>query len=857
MKNFVKVFFAAAVLFAAAVTASAVPARPGTFKYTQPDGTVIELRRHGDEFFHWTTRSADGQVMKLGADGFWRPGTLDVAARQAARMKRRQVNEFRAATRRSNGGLRTHNQDPMTHGTRHIPVLLVQFSDLSFKISDPAGSFDKLLNQQGYSANGATGSVRDFYYDNSVGEFEPVFDVFGPVTLSKTMSYYGKNDDSGEDLGNAAYAVAEAAKLLDNEIDFSNYDTDGDGVVDMILMYYAGYNEAEYGPEESIWPHQWNVDAKTVATLDGKRLSAYFCTSELRGKSGTNMCGIGTTCHEFGHSLGLPDFYDTDYEDNGECGAVYNFSTMCSGSYNNNGCTPPYFNSEERIFLGWLLDSDVQELPDGNVSLSSVKNADAYRSYTDTEGEYFLYECRDGSGWDAPLPKGLVVFHVDKSKSRNVGFSTPYSLWYNWEESNSINAYGDHPCYYVVPAADQTSLYYTKGSKYIVFPGASSIKSYSPVDWDNLPTGTNLSGIAFNSGKVSFTVTTDVSRSLSGFVKDKNGTAIAGASITVSKPQQSSMGLRVRAIPKAPESLNTTTDKDGYFSIDLSAFEGETAHISVSMLGYAAASQDVTLTSRGARVNIVLYEEADGSDTWITYNSGDDYYGFGGSAVKAAICIPAAELARYAGRQIIEVNTALGCSSVTAAYVYAEVGGVCVLKHKIANPDFQQFFTIDISQYGLTVPSGKDLYIGLALTGSNSDTPVLVTPGSGNCYYGDYGLTGGTSWTRISGYDMVFSVHIGADESSPEEDQYQKLADAGYNVIYPGESFTHTAGESFELRLYEASGNNKPSSVEWLYDGNAVSGTSVNLTKGSHKVTAKLVLADGRKEVLELDLSVQ
>ena len=142
------------------------------------------------------------------------------------------------------------------------------------------------------------------------------------------------------------------------------------------------------------------------ARFDGLGLDAYFCTSELKGSQGTNMCGIGTTCHEFGHSLGLPDFYDTNYEENGSCSALSSFSTMCSGSYNNDGRTPPYFNAEERVYLGWMIDSDIQDLPAGEISFGSVKDDIAYRSYTDVEGEYFLYECRDGSGWDAPLPKG-------------------------------------------------------------------------------------------------------------------------------------------------------------------------------------------------------------------------------------------------------------------------------------------------------------------------------------------------------------------------------------------------------------------------------------------------------------------
>ena len=226
MKSFVKVFFAAAVLFAAAATASAVPAHPGTFKYKQPDGTVIELRRHGDEFFNWTTRVSDGAVVELGADGFYRPGTLDPARREAGREMRKKMNELRA---NDSKGLRTHNNNPMTHGQHHVPVILVEYADLGFVIDNPAESFSNMLNQQGYSVNGGTGSVRDYYYENSHGAYEPVFDVFGPVTLTGKMADYGTD--------RAAYALVEAAKSLNSQIDFSQYDSDNDGKVDMILMY--------------------------------------------------------------------------------------------------------------------------------------------------------------------------------------------------------------------------------------------------------------------------------------------------------------------------------------------------------------------------------------------------------------------------------------------------------------------------------------------------------------------------------------------------------------------------------------------------------------------------------------------
>lgn len=491
-----KMFAFAVALLAAAASAYAVRALPGSYPYTQPDGSVITLTLHGDEFFHWRT-DASGQVVVKGIDGFYRPSSINPSDRLEAKRLRQVVNQERV--RRP--GLRgTNNSDPMTHGERRIPVILVEFSDVKFSLTDPASKFDAMLNKEGYSASGATGSVRDYYYQNSHGGYLPVFDVFGPVTLSGDMATYGT------EMADAALAVSEGATLLDSEINFSDYDYDDDGYVDMILMYFAGYNEAERGPEESIWPHQWVVYGKKRTKLDGKTLGRYFCTSELKGSSGTNMCGIGTTCHEFAHSLGLPDFYDTDYEENGQCGGLYWFSIMCSGNYLNDGRTPPYFNSEERIMLGWMSDADVPILPEGGTVMTSVANDVAYRSPTATEGEYFVYECRDRSGWDSYLPEGLLVYHADKSVTRSVGGITPYAQWDQWESYNSINAYGDHPCFYVVPSSDQNNLnYYPDYLNGYVFPGLDNVVTYTPIDWEGNETGLAITGISYENSRLSLT----------------------------------------------------------------------------------------------------------------------------------------------------------------------------------------------------------------------------------------------------------------------------------------------------------------------------------------------------------------
>ena len=548
------------LLALASLSVFAIPARPGWFKRTQPDGTVIEIRLVGDEFGHaYVDRS--GQVLERGKDGFLRPvdsGT--VSSRRKAAMAKRSAANMR----------RVRGKAPKTiSGSPKIPVILIEFKDVKFKSSftytetyeymgrvetynvtydgnvysdTPESAFGNILSQPGYLSKG---SVLDFYKDNSNGVYTPEFVVLPKVTLDNNMAYYGENvgqDDKAPEL-----ALYDAVKKLSSTQNFSQFDNDGDGYIDMILMYYAGMNEAEGGPEDSIWPHQWNVQeseqkdgTKEIRnqTFNGKKLGKYFCTSELSYESykevgddyvlTVQLCGIGTTCHEFAHSLGLPDFYDVDYEDNGYAGGTYAYDTMCEGSYNDNGNTPPFFGAEELMMLGWM--GEPTDLPmSGSVTIPALSRTlrVAYKAPSGTDGEYFLLECRGSSGWDAYTPgPGLIVYHVDKSS--RVVYSdkddeyTAFKLWDEWEATNSINAIGKHPCYYIIPAACQnynydeavvdgytgnptetTGLHY-KGSDFAF--GVNGHTSYSPVDWNQDIMDYKLKDISYAGGSVSFNV---------------------------------------------------------------------------------------------------------------------------------------------------------------------------------------------------------------------------------------------------------------------------------------------------------------------------------------------------------------
>ena len=377
--------FVLTVLFLFPLRLDAVSAWPGS-------GLV------GDEWYHYNPDTA-GEQTRLHA------------ARIAA--KRRATQSVQATF-------------PLTGEVRSI-VILVNFKDVQFTVPNANSAFSRMLNEVGYSDNGATGSAADYFRACSYSQFRPVFDVYGPYTLSANRSYYGSNDSQGNDR-NAMDMIIDACMLAhDDGVDFSQYDIDADGTVDNVFVYYAGTNPAEGGPADAIWPHRSVVWRDT--RVDGKRLYDYACTSELSLLTSRNgsMCGIGTFCHEFGHVLGLPDLYNTS---DGTKYTVGTWDIMSGGNYNNNGRTPPSYSAFERFALGWLTPVQLQDA--GDYLLPPVASEPQAFLIATAEhnlhplnpapNEYWLVENRQRVGWDAPyaaLPGvGLLISHITHVTSR-------------------------------------------------------------------------------------------------------------------------------------------------------------------------------------------------------------------------------------------------------------------------------------------------------------------------------------------------------------------------------------------------------------------------------------------------------
>ena len=445
----------------------AVPAKPIVKTLIQPDGSELKVRLVGDENGHYYI-TLEGNVVERDKDGWYVVGNGQQRESERLQMPRKRVHSSTVDEQRR-----------VPHQAERGLVILVEFSDVSF--SKTRQNFDDLLNKEGYNYNGATGSARDYFRDASNGQYVPEFDVYGPYRLDSVMSYYGQNDRSGLDMHPDQMVVDAVAKLASDslvDINFADYDTDNDGYMDNLFVYYAGYGENEGAPENSVWPHAWEVYEEYVKgqlVYDGKQIKGYACASELQDASGVVMCGIGTFCHEFGHVLGLPDFYVTDYSSQHK--TLGDWDIMDAGAYLNGGNTPPTYSAHERFYLGWLTpeilnetgDFELEELQKSNkayiVTSTGEHNLDGGNPNPAT---YFLLENRQKTGWDRYLPgHGLMITKTIYNENN----------WYNNIPNNNRYLQG-----YDLIEADGKAPNNDYGKGGDLFPGTANVTSYSPYE---------------------------------------------------------------------------------------------------------------------------------------------------------------------------------------------------------------------------------------------------------------------------------------------------------------------------------------------------------------------------------------
>lgn len=505
----------------------AVPAHPQPITMSQPDGSSLTIALVGDEFYHYHT-TADGYTI-VRENGGWEYARVEgshlaptgVLAHNAGHRTaseqsllaslgrhvtdRSQATAGRQARAARDKQIQRPNREPVVDYSKFRGlIVLVNFTDKKFRMSNATEFYHSMLNTknfEGYNNDETqtftpcTGSMRDYYYDQSMGQFDPKFDVAGPVEVPFSCM----------DGRSRARDIFQAAMdAIDPVIDFTRYDSNSDGLIDMVFFIVAGHTSNYVGNDESyLWPHMsylYGYNSKEnyyyYLVYDGMYMSRYASSGEIYGWESEGMVspdGIGTMCHEFSHVLGLPDLYDTDYEGSGgQSNVPGKWDVMSGGSYGNQGRTPVGFSLWERHQLGWATPTDFNTAGHYELDDLAVSNQGLLMQ-SPVEGEMFYFENRQNNKWDSELPgHGLLVTRVDYTNTE---------VWNN----NDVNVDPVHNYYELVRSGET--------AEETAFPGPLGVTDLSPfttpalVTWDGSPCDYALSDIQETEGRITFDAT--------------------------------------------------------------------------------------------------------------------------------------------------------------------------------------------------------------------------------------------------------------------------------------------------------------------------------------------------------------
>lgn len=401
-----------------ATTISGIPAYRGGIVRTDAEGKEKTVYLHGNAVFHYMTD----------AEGNWLDEETLLPLSAEERTMRTQAGHARIRARRIEQEKKVGIE--LNLAPRGL-LILANFKDVKFTTS--IDTIHEMVNGEHFTRSydysegkdtihiSSSGSVRQYFHDQSWGQYNPVFDVVGPVELPQDMKYYGANNDI-----NAPNMIKDACLLADQAgVDFTQYDNDNDGQVDFVYVLYAGYGEADGGEEYTVWPHNYSLS--TVGKncyVDGKQVDNYACSNELNYTSKLYN-GIGTICHEFSHVLGLPDLYETNDPNSSawkNLHTLLQWDILDAGPYNNGGNTPPSYSAYERFFCGWITPYVLAEpeyirlypLEDSRqaliISATDTHNMDGIQP---DPKDFYILECRKKEGWDQYLPgRGLLITRI-------------------------------------------------------------------------------------------------------------------------------------------------------------------------------------------------------------------------------------------------------------------------------------------------------------------------------------------------------------------------------------------------------------------------------------------------------------
>ena len=533
----------------------AAKAYPGIVTVTQSDGTELNVRIYGDEHHSWYTTTDGALLVQVGKNFYVAQvednGMLKATPQLAHNAELRNKLENKAintqnkqlffntaktnAIRRSIGISNNYPYFPHTDTPKAL-VILVEFQDCAFLTKDPVSVFNHLLNAspedetpqvllEDYNNNTNftnTGSVKQYFSDMSEGEFQPQFDVKGVVKVSKNYAYYGQ--DQSENNRDIKYKemIKEACELAKSQlgVNFSEYDANNDGNVDLVYVIHAGYGQNTGGEENTLWA---KTSFNHVTTIDGKEISAHGINSELNSNKGNYITGIGVICHEFSHTMGIPDLYPYNslaYVNNQE---PESWDLMDAGEYGNNGYTPVPYCAWELDIMGWNAGIETLDKEPKQITMEPYfsGNRKAYKIEADN-GEYLLLQNLQRTGWGKGyMSHGLLIYRIDYQRS-NVGLEHKMNQTPNEPEVTVLPADGVILNGYLNGKSHTKQEYY-ESQWADPFPGYKQVTELLEAKLNNTTLTNLLYNIKETNGVITFDYLKDYATGIDQTLVDKEG----------------------------------------------------------------------------------------------------------------------------------------------------------------------------------------------------------------------------------------------------------------------------------------------------------------------------------------------
>ena len=620
------------------------------------------------------------------------------------------------------------------------------------------------------------------------------------------------------------------------------------------------------GNAGTIWPHKWSLFYPFVS-VDGKKVAGYACTSEIKGLIGSGyetICGIGTFCHEFSHVLGLADLYDTNDAEGGDSPGFRSFSIMCSGNYNNEGRTPPYYCAEERLQVGWM-SMPTEITAAGNYSLNSIENNEAYYLPTDVEDEYYVFESRQGQGWDAYIPTGMMIYHIDKSNNLIEGV-TADALWW----SNGPNNYTAHQCMDLIESGGEENVNW--GETNALFPGTDNVTSFTAetdpagLSWSGTPLAFKITDISNSSG-VSFTVSDNAASltTVNGTVKNEDGFPLANIPVQISSLESQGEGVRVSAdggaamcsmIFNVAQGATTTvrTDANGEFSVKREKNTKITIVIE-GVKGYNDYSKTIILKKNTEDINIVLSSTPDKAADLKKHGELATAWGFGANAPVsqgAAVEFSAEELKTHVGKQFDNIFFQIGGSSASRVDVILFFNRKEVFRKTVSSPLFGTLNDVNISADKVIIPADTDIMIAYYIENSDELYSLLFDNDEDSSDLGGficYGNPNSNTYWNTQQANALISAAISLNDNS--------IDILGNKISYiNSKKKVYQVGDVFRLEVIPYTSF---SSIECTFDGVAKNNNDeITLSAaGTYKASATIHYPDGGIETITYEVVVE